>query len=183
MNAFMGVIPVTICKRQRILIFVDIVLQGLFYAFACAGYLFLVEITFSPRVWGYQDYPRAVKERVPPQTRREKTLAAVIGLPWLVFFLGFPLVSTYMLKIQLGGDISLIVAFLNSFTLFSFFNIVDLVLLDWLVISKITPNFVIIPGTQARDYKNLSEHYRGHIWGIVGMALLSLVFAVTVSVF
>jgi len=162
---------------------VDIVLQGLFYAFVCASYIFLVEISFSPRVWGYQDYPKAIKEKVPPQTRGERTLAAIIGLPWLVFFLGFPLVSTYMLRTELGGEISLAVAFLNSFILFSSFNVVDLVLLDWLVISKITPKFVIIPGTEAQDYKDLSDHYRGHIWGTLGMALLSFVFAAVVSFF
>ena len=137
-------------------------------------------ITMSPRVWGYRDYPEIVKQKVPPQTKKEKALAAIVGLPWFIFVLGFPIVSTYMLKSNLGGEISFFKAFLNIYVLFSFATIGDLVILDWLIISKITPRFVIIPGTEVRDYKDFSHHYKGHAKAAILFIPLSLIIAAIV---
>jgi len=137
--------------------------------------------TLGPRVWGYQDYPEAIKQKVPPQTKKERALAWVIGLPWFLFVSVFPVLSTYMLKTELVGQMPFVTAFLNIFVLFLLVDISDLVILDWLIISKITPRFVIIPGTEANDYKDLSYHYKGHVWGTIGLIALSLVLATVVS--
>ena len=118
-----------------------IIKHGLFYAVIVNSYLFILMITMSSRIWGYKDYPEVVKQKIPPQTRKEKALAAIVGLPWFPFVLGFPIVSTYMLKSNLGGEISFFKAFLNIFVLFSLATVGDLVILDWLIISKITPKF------------------------------------------
>jgi hypothetical protein len=168
---------------EQVLILTHIISHGLFFAFIATGYLLIIMIAFGPRVWGLQDYPKAIKEKVPPQTRKEKALAVIIGLPWLLFVLGFPLVSTYMLRTQLSGEISFVAAFLSVFVLLFLFNISDLVILDWLIISRITPRFVIIPGTEVKDYKDLSQHYKGHVWGTIGLILLSSIFAAIASFF
>ena len=39
-----------------------ILTHGLFYAVVATVYLFLVMILFSPRIWGYNDYPDVVKK-------------------------------------------------------------------------------------------------------------------------
>jgi hypothetical protein len=150
---------------------------GLFYSLVATGYLFLFMITFSPRIWGYKDYPDVVKRKVPAQTKKEKTLGAMIGLPWFVFVLGFPVLSTFALKAKLGGEISFAMAFLNVIVQFLFFTIGDLVLLDWLAISKITPRFVIIPGTAKEDYKDFSHHYKSHAKAAVPIIVLCLMIA------
>jgi hypothetical protein len=59
-----------------------LITHGLFFTFIVIGYLLLVMILTSPRIWGYADYPEVIKNKVPPQTRREKLLATLIGLPW-----------------------------------------------------------------------------------------------------
>ena len=82
-----------------------LIAHGLFFAVIFNGYLFLIMVLTSPRVWGYADYPEVVKQKVPPQTRREKLLATVIGLPWIIFVVGFPIFSTYALKSKLGAEI------------------------------------------------------------------------------
>jgi hypothetical protein len=140
-------------------------------------------ITFNPRVWGYQDYPEVIKEKVPPQTRKERITAGIISLPWFLFTFGFPIVSTSILKIQLGGEIPFEIAFLNVFILFIFFFIGDLVILDWLIISKITPQFVIIPGTNEEDYKDFSHHYKAHVIATIPLILLCAVIATIVTLF
>jgi len=151
--------------------------HGLFYAFIVNGYLFLVMILTSPRVWGYSDYSESIKAKVPPQTKQEKRLAALIAVPWMLFSVGFPIYSTYVLKSKLGGEIPFWLAFLNMFILVFLAVLGDLVLLDWLIVSKITPGFVIIPGTEEADYKDFSHHYRAHVRAAVPLVLVSVVFA------
>jgi hypothetical protein len=151
--------------------------HGLAYALIVDGYLLLVMVSFSPRIWGYADYSEAVKRKVPPQTKREKGLAAIIGAPWLLFVFGFPVFSTYSLKAKLGGEIPFLTAFLNVLVLSMLATIGDLVFLDWLLISKVTPQFVIIPGSEAEDYKDFTHHYKAHARATVGIVLVCLVIA------
>lgn len=154
-----------------------ILVHSLIFAVSVNAYLFMVMITISPRVWGYADYPAVIKNKVAPQTRQEKRLAALISLPWLMFVLGFPVYSTYVLKSDLGGSISFWTTFLNLMALFTAANMVDLFILDWLIVSKITPRFVIIPGSKVEDYKDFSHHYKGHARATIGMVFISLIMA------
>ena len=78
-------------------------IHGLIYGAVTTGYLLLFMVTTSPRIWGYANYPRAVKDKVPPRSRNEKIQGAVIGLPWIIFVLGFPVYSTLALKAEMGG--------------------------------------------------------------------------------
>jgi len=151
--------------------------HGLFYAFIVNGYLFLVMALTSPRVWGYSDYSESIKAKIPPQTKQEKRLAGLIAVPWMLFSVGFPVYSTYVLKSKLGGEIPFWLAFLNVFVLVFLAVLGDLVILDWLIVSKITPKFVIIPGTEKADYKDFSHHYRAHVRAAVPLVLVSVVFA------
>jgi len=149
-------------EEDLVMVFTHIITHGLFYAVIGNGYLFLMMITFSPRVWGYHDYPEVVKNKVPPQTKREKITAAIGGIPWIIFVLAFPFISTYMLKFEFGGEIPFVIAFLNVFVLVHLLVVGDLVILDWLIISRITPKFVVIPGSEKEDYKDFSHHYTDH---------------------
>jgi hypothetical protein len=154
-----------------------VITHGLFFAVIADGYLLLVMVLASPRVWGYNDYPEVVKNKVPPQTKREKRLAAIVGIPWFIFLLGFPIFSTYALKTKLGGEIPFLVAFLNVFVLFLLTTLGDLVILDWLIVSKATPQFVIIPGSEKADYKDFSHHYKAHARAAIKLILVCLIIA------
>jgi hypothetical protein len=87
--------------------------NGLFYAIAVNGYLLIMMVSLSPRIWGYSDYPEEIKKKVAPQTKQEKKLAVLIAIPWMLFTFGFPIYSTYVLKSNLGGEISFWIAWLN----------------------------------------------------------------------
>ena len=145
-----------------------------------AGYIFIFMITFNPRIWGYQDYPDRIKEKVPSQTRKERTIAGLVGLPWFVFIIFYPLFSTAALKSELGGEIPFEIAFANILFMMIAFFLVDLVILDWLIISKITPKFVIIDGTTVEDYKDFSHHYRGHLIMFIPLVLFCIILSVIV---
>jgi hypothetical protein len=154
-----------------------LITHGLSFAIIVNGYILLVMILTSPRIWGYTDYPEVIKNKVPPQTKREKLLATLIGLPWFIFVLGFPVFSTYALKAKLGSEIPFSIAFLNVLVLTLLATLGDLVILDWLLISKITPKFVIIPGSEEADYKDFSHHYKAHARAVVGLVLVCFIMA------
>jgi len=156
------------------MVLTHLVAHSLFFATIVNGYLFLIMVSTSPRVWGYSDYSEAIKAKVPPQTRKEKRLALIIGLPWIIFTLGFPIYSTYILKSKLGGEIPSWTAFLNVFVLVFLATLGDLVILDWL---KITPEFVMIPGTEKADYQDFSHHYKAHARAAVPLVLLCIILA------
>jgi hypothetical protein len=86
-----------------------------------------------------------------------------------------------MLESAFGGTITLLDAFLNIFGIMMFGTFGDLVILDWLIVGTITPNWVIIPGTEdMRDtaYKDFRKyHGKAHIRGTIIMAVLSLIIA------
>jgi hypothetical protein len=165
------------------LILNHVIKHGVFYGVITTAYLFLLMISVGPRVWGYSDYPQAVKDKVPPQTPKEKRLAAILGAPWLVFVLGFPVFSTLALRFKLGGEIAFWTAFFNLAVMFALATIGDLVILDWLIISRITPAFVVIPGSEAADYKDFSHHFKGHARAAIIMILIGLALAAVVSSF
>jgi hypothetical protein len=151
------------------------------FALVANVYLLLMMVTMSPRIWGYVDYPEAVRAKVSPQTKQEKVAGAIVGLPWILFVLSFPVFSTFALRTALGGEIPFLVAFLNPLVLLQLFNLSEVLILDWLIISRITPSFVIIPGSTAEDYKDMSHHYRAHARASAVMVLLSLVIGAVVS--
>lgn len=155
--------------------------QSLIYGIAFTGYIFLLMVTLSPRIWGYADYPEAIKGKVPPQTRRERTIAAIVGVPFFLFALGYPAYSVLALKDRLGGAVTFGDAFLHLLLMVVSMTIGDLVILDWFIISKLTPGFVVIPGSEVEDYKDFSHHYWGHLKGTIVMIVLSAVAAVIIS--
>jgi len=155
--------------------------HGLLFAVIVTGYLFVMMISTSPRVWGYNDYPQSIKDKVSPQTKSERRLAILVSLPWFIFAFGFPIYSTLILKVKLSNDISVWMAFLNLLVLFLFATIGDLVILDWLIVSKITPKFVVIPGSEKQDYKDFSHHFKGHMKSLIVIIPILLIVATTIS--
>ncbi|MFW9914172.1 MAG: hypothetical protein ACFFGZ_01055 [Candidatus Thorarchaeota archaeon] len=158
------------------------VINSLFYTLLGAGYLLLVMVMVNPRIWGYQDYPDRIKEKVSPQTRKERALAGLISVPWVLFMLAYPVMATALLERELDGDLPFAVAFLNIFFMVFIFFLVDVVVLDWLIISKITPKFVIIDGTTAADYKDFSHHYKSHAIAAIPLTGFCALLAVLVVI-
>lgn len=163
------------------MVFLDILLNSLFYAIVGNGYLLLLMYFFNPRIWGYQDYPEKIKEKIEPQTRKERAIAGLVSIPWIIIVFGFPLYSTFLFKSQQGNEIEFFLAFLNIFSMVALFFLGDLIILDWLIISKWTPDFVIIKGSVKEDYKDFSHHYRGHAKASIPLVLICAIMAIIVS--
>jgi len=156
-----------------------IVLDGAILSFV-ASLLLMVSLRLNPRIW-LQDYPVEIRDRVPPKTEQEKRLSLIIGIPFLLLVAAVPFISTLALKRQDGG-VSFLQLFLNAFGVVFAFNLVDLLLLDWLMFCTITPKFVVIPGTEGMEgYKDYSYHFKASVIGTVLSIVAGLVIAGIVS--
>ena len=142
-----------------------------------ASLLIVVSLRINPRMW-LQDYPQDIQNRVPPKTDMEKRQSLIVGIPFLVVLAAVPFISTLALKRQGGGDASFLQLFLNAFGVAFIFNLVDLLVLDWLMFCTITPRFLVIPGTEGMEgYKDYYYHFKASLIGTVISIVAGLVIA------
>lgn len=165
----------------------NILLHGSIAGILLLLYLLPIMRFLSPRIWAFSDYPKAITESVPSQTKRERKIATIAAIPFLILMLAFPLISTLIFENLSGGAVSLIDAFLNTFGVLMIGNFADWLILDMLIVGTWTPNWVIIPGTEDMKetaYKDFRiEHSKGHILGTIFMAVLALAIASIIVIF
>jgi hypothetical protein len=148
---------------------------------AIATIFILITMRLKPRVW-LQDYPDDVQALVPPKTEEEKRLSLVLGIPFLILLFAVPFISTLALKSRHQEDVSFFLLATNAFGVAFVFNVIDWLVLDWLMFCTITPQFVVIPGTEgAAGYKDYWFHFRGFLIGTVFSAVAGLVIGAIVS--
>jgi len=153
-----------------------ILVDGLIFSLV-SSVLLIVSLRVNPRMW-LHDYPQEIQDMVPPKSDREKRQSLVWGIPFLILvFLG-PFVSTLFLEAQAEEGATFLALFANAFGVGLMFNLVDWLLLDWLMFCAITPRFLVIPGTEgAQGYKNYAYHFRGFLIGTVITAVGALIVA------
>jgi len=123
-----------------------------------------------------QDYPPEITADIPPQTAEEKRSGMRFGLPFLLVLMGFPLV--FGLVNRFSGGTGFAVNWLAVFTLMLSFNLVDLVILDWMIFCFLTPRFMVLPGTEGHPgYKNYFFHFVGFLKGMIFVIVFSLLYA------
>lgn len=149
---------------------------------AIASFFIIASFGINPRIW-LQDYPEELQALAPPKTEQEKRISLIVGIPFLLLLLAAPVISSLILKHQTQGPISFWALWLNSFGVVFIFNVVDWLILDWLMFCTITPGFVVIPGTEgAAGYKNYLFHFRGFLKGTVYSLVAGLIIAGIVMV-
>ena len=142
-----------------------------------ASAFIVITMSVNPRIW-LQDYPRAIQDLVPPKNARERAMSLILGVPFLILLFAIPTASTLTLEAQGGGAVSFLQLLTNGVGILFIFNLVDWLLLDWLVFCTLTPRFVVIPGTEgAAGYKDYAFHFRGFLIGTAFSALVGTVIA------
>jgi hypothetical protein len=146
-----------------------------------ASLLLIGALRFNPRLF-LQDYPQSIQSLVPEKTSKEKRQSLIVGVPFLLLLVVIPFLSTLRLMRQSGGEATFVQLFLHAFGVVFIFNLVDLILLDWLVFCTITPRFVMIPGIEgSQAYKDYLFHFKASIAGAVLSIVAGLIIAGIVS--
>jgi hypothetical protein len=140
--------------------------------------LLLVMIKINPEMM-LNDYPPDVKARYGPASEKTQQQRKPFVILFLLIVFGVPLLSILRLDQMIAGVPSFLEVFIDIFTLFLVFNIVDLLILDWLIFCTITPKFIVLPGTEGMaGYKDYGFHFRGFLIGCVICLVSGLIFAI-----
>ena len=62
------------------------------------------------------------------------------------------------------------------------FNLVDLLILDWLIVCWFKPRWVILPGTEHIVIPNPYVHFKEFLMGTVGLVIVGLAIAALLSI-
>ena len=110
-------------------------------------------------------------------------MSIVVGVPLGLLFIGSTVASALLLRASAQGSPSFRELFAYVFGLFFLFNLVDLLILDWLIVCRFTPRWLIIPGTeQVVMPKEYLYHFKGFLMGTAGLGIVGLAIAALLSI-
>jgi len=133
-------------------------------------------LRFNPRIF-LRHYPREIREIVPPKSEQERQLSILLGL-----LIGVPLASALVWRVATLGSHSFWELFAYAFGVLFIFNLVDLLVLDWLIVCWLEPRWVILPGTEhVVIRKQYLHHFKGFLIGTVGLGIVGLAIAALLS--
>lgn len=134
-------------------------------------------LRINPEIWVH-DYPPDIKEKFGPQSDKAKQQAWLAAIPFFFLLIGVVVRSNLALKRDNGGHLPVKMAFLNTYGLFLYFWLFDLVILDWLLFVTLKPAFVVLPGTEGMaGYDDYGFHLRAALPALPAMALPALIIA------
>ncbi len=143
----------------------------------------LLSVTFlslffvSPASW-VGDYPPDIKARFGPMDARARKWKGIFAIPTFAIMVGVTGWSILRLGEIAGPALTFWHVALSVFIIWTVFNVVDLLILDWLVFVTLQPKGIVLPGTEGMaGYKDYGFHLRGSLKGQVGIAIVSLIFA------
>jgi hypothetical protein len=142
--------------------------------------LFVVLAYINAEAW-LPDYPPDIRERYGPIGASAKRMRRLAAIPAVAIFISVLALSIARLPGAAGGDLTFETVFMSTAIMFLTFNVVDLLILDWLVFIVIQPRFVVLPGTEGlAGYYDYGFHFRAFLKGAAGCVILSLVIAALV---
>lgn len=156
-----------------------LVLHGLILSVIAALFI-TATLRVNPRIW-LQDHPPDIQAQVPPKTEQERKLSLALGIPFLLLLFVTPLISTLTLDSQGQGSVPFHLLALHAFGVVLIFNVFDWLILDWLFFCTITPEFLVIPGTEGTEgYTNYRYHFRGFLTGTIFSAVTGTIIGIIV---
>jgi hypothetical protein len=138
--------------------------------------IIVVSLRRNPIVWA-ERAPEDIKLAVGPIDESARKQRRTFGILTLLFLLVILILSIYRLDMIQGG-LTFWSVFLNIFIIVMVWNLVDLLVIDWLFLIVIQPKFIIIPGTEGlKGYKDFGFHFRGFLKGLVYSVVIGFLIA------
>lgn len=161
-----------------------IISHALLYGIILSAVLFTLMLVVSrvnPEIL-LKAYPPDIQAKYGPMSERSRRQRLVVGAILIVLLLGIVIWSFRGIGTNVEGGIPFVTAFIHLFVMFSVFNLLDWLVLDWLISVAICPSFIILPGTEGlAGYSDYGFHFRGFLIGIVISLFMSLLLAVIVT--
>lgn len=144
--------------------------------------MILVLAKVNPEI-ALRDYPPDIQAKYGPMSDRSKRLRLPVGILFLVVILAVLAASFSPILGTIDGPIPFLPAFIHFFVIFSLFNVLDWLVLDWLIVVTLRPKFIVLPGTEGTaGYEDYAFHLRGFLIGIPITLAGSLLLAGLVTI-
>ena len=154
--------------------------HGLFYGAILSvllSVLIVGSLYWRPMIW-IGDAPKEVQAVALSPSAADRRAKLLLSLLFFGVLLGVIVVALVTLRDLGGGMLAFSDAFLATFILFETFNLVDLLIIDWLIVEWWRPGFITFPGAEGMDFfGGYAYHFRGFLIGTVFGLVGSLVVA------
>ena len=161
-----------------------ILLQTIPYSFVYSmvlGASFLLLARINPEMW-LNDYPPDIKDKFGPMSAQANRHRMIFGIPVMFFMLGFPFFV--IAQLVQTNPLTFWQVFGSLFFIYTFFNLFDLLVMDWLIFCTIQSPLFILAGTEGMaGYKDYGFHFRASLKGQIGLTVVSLVGAAITMLF
>ncbi len=114
---------------------------------AVLSILIVISLMINKEMW-LQDYPPDVKAKWGPMSEKAKRQRLVFAVPFFGLMIGAMVYDVIRLEAALGTAPSLFAVFVSIGIVFGMFNLVDAVIIDWLILLVLWPGLVVLPGTE-----------------------------------
>jgi len=143
--------------------------HSLFYGFVLSVLLSgvtLGSLYLNPEI-GWRTYPPDVRQKFGPMSEKARKQRIASGILFLICLVGILYASVNELKQVFAGSLSFATIFGSTFLILSIFNVVDLIVLDWLIFARLRPRFIVLPGTEGLPgYGDYGFYFKGFLTGI-----------------
>jgi hypothetical protein len=109
--------------------------------------LVIVSLLINKEMW-LQDYPPDVKAKWGPMSERSKRMRNVLILPFFGALIAGAAATVLRLGVALGGTPPFLAIFVGIVIVFVTFNLVDALIIDWLILMVLWPGLGVLPGTE-----------------------------------
>ena len=101
---------------------------------------------------------------------------------FLGLLIGVPFAAALLWRTATLGSHGFWELFAHAFGVLFIFNLVDLMILDWLIVCWFAPRWMILPGTEHIVVPDqYLHHFKGFLIGTVGLAIVGLAIAALLS--
>ena len=163
----------------------SIISHALIYGVILSAVLFPLTmglVWLNPEIM-LKDYPPDIQAKYGPMSERSKRQRIPVAIFFVAVLFGIVAQSFMGVRANTGDDIPFLAAFVHLFVMFSIFNLLDWLVLDWLIVVTIRPRFMILPGTEGlAGYADYGFHFRGFLIGSVIVFFTSLLIAGVIAI-
>jgi len=165
-----------VCYGASLVDMMRIVRDGALLSAVASTYL-LALLRFNPRIF-LGHYPKEIRRVVPPRSDKEKRISLLLGL-----IIAAPATSTLVWRTSILESHSFWDRFAYAFGVLFIFNLVDLLILDWLIVCWLQPRWIILPGTEHITIPNpYLHHLKEFLLGTAGLVVAGLAIAALLSI-
>jgi hypothetical protein len=141
----------------------------------CAAMLILGRIDAEMLL---NDYPPDIRARFGPMKPETRKKASLASLPLLFALFTVVIVALVMLR-RSAGELTFLNTLIVTVLIFEVWNLMDLLLLDWLILLRLRPSFMVLPGTEGlAGYQDYGFHFRKFLNGLAFTLILSVLVTV-----